>query len=435
MRREKALKGTHLSIETLARLLAGDLDHEELLGQVLPHFLARCPACQSKFQEIQQLQKEFGHWDERVVVFEGSQAPELFHRLAALPFDEQLSLIADDPSFQTWALCQFLLRQSVEARFDNPGAAVNFAELAVNIALNLGDAYDPNWVLDLRARAYAYLGSARRVLGEFRSSETAFRRAEALALRSMTGNSLVWAEILDLKSSLRREQRRVSEAIELLDQAVSVYRENHESHGLAAALVKKAKILEESGDLSGAIDLLQGASRKIDPLRDSRLSIYARHNLIWCLATADRHQEAAQLLPEVREIFRQFAKPLDHIRLSWLEGRISLGLGDVEAAESHFRQVQQEFLRRGMAYDAALVSLDLAVVYAQEGRHEELKQLALEVIPIFEAQDVHREALAAMLMFQNACKEERLTAELARHIASLLERSRQAKGRAQTPAP
>ncbi|HYG62045.1 MAG TPA: hypothetical protein VEL74_05660 [Thermoanaerobaculia bacterium] len=421
------MKDAHLSVETLARLLAGDLDHEELSNQVVPHLLARCPGCQRSYKEIRRLQEEFAHWDERVAVFEGRQAPELFEQLAELPFDEQLSLVADDPSFQTWALCQLLLKQSREARFYNPGMAVNLAELAVNISSNLGNAYDPHWVLDLQARTYAYLGSARRVLGELRSSDTAFRRAESFALRSMTGNSLVWAEILDLKSSLRREQRRGDEALSLLDEAISIYRESGDAHAISAALVKKAKILEESGDLTGAINLLQQAGDEIDPLRDARLFIYARHNLAWCLTTAGRHEEAARLLPKVQDAFQQFAKPVDHIRLRWLEGRILFGLDNFETAEGVFREVQQQFLQRAMGFDAALVSLDLAILLAEQRRRPELKQLALEVIPVFEAQDVHREAMAALLMFQKACNEETLTVELVRQIASTLEQNRQAK--------
>jgi len=189
--------------------------------------------------------------------------------------------------------------------------------------------------------------------------------------------------------------------------------------------------LEESGDLTGAVSLLRQAIAEIDPAEMPQLAIYARHNLITSLAVAGQHQEASQLLPESIEIFSAHAKPLDLLRLGWPEGKVAFGLGEMARAEGHFRHVQQEFLHRGMAYDAALVSLDLALVLAQEGRNDELRHLALEIIPIFEAQDVYREALAAMLMFQNACKEDRLTVELVHHIASLLEQSRQPKGRVQ----
>jgi len=80
-----------------------------------------------------------------------------------------------------------------------------------------------------------------------------------------------------------------------------------------------------------------------------------------------------------------------------------------------------------MGYDAALVSLDLAVLFALEHRTEDLKRLAAEVMQVFESRDVHREAVAALILFQNACEEERLTAELAGQIAAIVQREQRAK--------
>jgi hypothetical protein len=79
---------------------------------------------------------------------------------------------------------------------------------------------------------------------------------------------------------------------------------------------------------------------------------------------------------------------------------------------------------RDVPYDAALVSLDLAILYAQEGQTAELERLAAVAMPAFESCEVHREALAALLLFQQACEEERLTFQLARQLAAFLKRER-----------
>jgi tetratricopeptide (TPR) repeat protein len=415
----------HPSIETLAKLLAGDLSHEELLAEVIPHLLERCPECRQRNEEILRLQKEMGHWDERVAVFEGPQASELFAKLRDLPFDEQLSLVTDDETFQIWGVCQLLLKESLEAALEDAGRAVNFAELGVKVAYTLGDAYDPNWVLDLRARAYAYLGNGQRVLGELRSAETAFREAESLLARSMTGNDLVTAEVIQLKSSLRRAQRRLPESMELVERALAIYRDSSDSQGVGEVLLKKAKILEELGEVEGAIASLREAVEIVDARL--RLGLYARHNLVLCLAQAGRYKEADRFLPEVREAFAESGRPLDFLRLRWTEGKLSLGMGRLREAEESFRQVQKEFLARGMGYDAALVSLDLAILFAQEHRTEDLKRLAAEILQVFESRDVHREAVATLILFQSACEEERLSADLATQLATVLQRERRTK--------
>jgi tetratricopeptide (TPR) repeat protein len=418
----------HLSLEMLAKWLSGGLEHDVVLSRVIPHFLAQCPICRERRQEILDLQKEVRHWNEEVVVFEGQLAPEQWAELAGRPYEEQLKKIEEDETFQAWGLCQFLLKKSREASFDNPAHAVDLANLAVKISGYLGEAYDPHWVLDLRARSFACLGNARRILGELRSAEDAFRKAERCLARSRSGDTGVEAEILDLKSSLRRAQRRSGEALELVDRALSLYRQNNDPQGSAKALIKKAKIFEEAGQLEKAITLLLQIPEGLDPAREPRLFAYARYNLVCTLIVASRYEEAERLLPDVREALRKVAQPLDLVRLHWAEGNIALGLGRPGPAEAAFREVQQEFLNRDMGFDAALVSLDLARLYAQEGCKDELKRLAAELMPIFEARDVQRETLVSLLLFQRACEEERATVELIQQIAEHLRRERLGNG-------
>ena len=134
------------------------------------------------------------------------------------------------------------------------------------------------------------------------------------------------------------------------------------------------------------------------------------------------------MLPEVRLAMQRTAEPLDWLRLRWTEASIAQGLGRTDEAEAAYREVQGKFLELGKGYDAALVSLDLAALLAQQGRTEELKGIAAEILPVFESRDVHREAMAALLLFQQACAEERATLELIQQIAAVLRRDRRSQG-------
>lgn len=418
----------HLSLETLARWLAGSLEHDEVLRLVVPHVLDRCPVCRERRDEIRRLQREVGHWSEEVAVMEGLQAPELWERLAARPYPEQLRAVEADEDLHAWGLCRLILTKSREAVFSDPARAVDLANLALQVVRHLGEAYDPSWILDLRARCFAYLGNARRVLGELRSAEDAFSKANACLSRSGTGNLEVQAEVVSLESSLRRAQRRLPESAELVDMALEIYQQTGNRQGVAKSLLKKAKLREEMDDLPGSIKLLRNAASEIDPQRERRLFNVARYNLLGCLALAERYADAEQLLPEVRDLFLEDAQSIDFLRLQWTEGLIHLGLGRLGPAEAAFREVQREFLARGMGYDAALVSLDLARLYAQEGCVDDLKKLAAELLPVFEARDVHREAIVALLIFQRACEEERTTVEMIREVAGFLRRERRGNG-------
>jgi tetratricopeptide (TPR) repeat protein len=421
------LDEAHLSLETLARWLAGSLEHEEVVRNVAPHLLARCPRCRERHEELKALQARVGHWSEEVAVFEGREAPELWERIAGRPYPEQRRAVEEEDEFQTWAFCRLLLDKSLEDVFTDPPAAVDRANLAAVAAGHLGEAYHPDWVADLRALAHARLGNARRVLGEMRSADDAFGHARGWLARG-TGSPEVEAEVLDLESSLRRNQRRLAEALDLGERALGFYEEAGDARGALIGRIKLAKVLDESGELDRAADLLEDAAARAKEAGELRLHAYARNNLLVCLVHAGRFEEAERRLPEIRELFRESAQLLDLVRLRWTEGQIAHGLGRPGPAEAAFREVQREFLERGMGYDAALVSLDLALLYAQEGCAAELKRLARELMPVFEARDVHREALVTLVLFQNACEEERLTVELARQLADFLRRERRGNG-------
>jgi hypothetical protein len=86
--------------------------------------------------------------------------------------------------------------------------------------------------------------------------------------------------------------------------------------------------------------------------------------------------------------------------------------------------VREAFVTEGIGYDAALVSLELAILLAEEGRAAELRDLADEMLPIFQTQDVHREALAALTLFRQAAAREEASPDLVRRINHFLARAR-----------
>lgn len=422
------MKDQHLSTVTLARLLWVKVEVEEMQQMIVPHILAICPVCRENFEELQRLKREVGHWDDLMVVMESADLPDLWKRLQLLPYDQQLRQVEEDGELQTWTLCRLLLRKSLEATAHRPDLALQLATLAVKISIHLGDAYDRDWVTDLCALACSYLGNARRVIGELRSADDAFRDAHSYLRRSGTGNTRVEAEILFLEASLRRDQRQFDEALALLDHTITIHTTGapafRDAHLAGVCLIEKAYTLQQMSEAGASIPLLDEAARLIDLKRAPRLELCLKANLLRALLATESHEDSTVLLAEVWELARRLGNDIDLLRVRWLDGKVAAGLLQRGPAEQAFREVQQAFLEREMGYDAALVSLDLAVLYAREGCIAELKQLALDILPVFTYREVQREAMAALLLFQNACQEERLTVGLAIELAAVLHRER-----------
>ena len=386
---------SHLSIEVWARLMSGRIEHEELLAEIVPHLVASCGICREIHAELERLKAEVGHWDEVVALTEGREAETLWREVAGRPFEEVAGDLGHREHLHTWGLCQLLIAKSRRAVFEDPPTAVDLAALARKIAGHLGEVYDPAWVADLRARAAAALGNARRVLGETRAASQAFVEAHEQLARG-TGDPLVEAGVLDLEASLRRGKRRFPEALALVERALAAYRLAERPDLEARSLVNKAKIAAESGALETAIAVLDEAAPLAERHADVYLSFVMKHNLLYYLSELGRFDEAQALLPEVRTLSLEVGSEVDRIRLRWFEGRLALGRRELGPAEAAFREAQEGFLDRRLGYDAALVVLDLAMLYAREGATEELKRLAAEVVPVFESREVQRESFAAL---------------------------------------
>jgi hypothetical protein len=77
--------------------------------------------------------------------------------------------------------------------------------------------------------------------------------------------------------------------------------------------------------------------------------------------------------------------------------------------------------------------MDLAVFYLRRERTGDVRRLAEEMLPILAAQDVHREALAALVLFQEAARRDELTIARVREITAGLRETRGHRARASGP--
>jgi len=363
-----------------------------------------------------------------------AEACELWADLEPLRFEDQYYLVRTHRRFLTWGFCELLCEESLRLTTVDAARAVERAEIAVLVSDLLRDdePVTDRRLYQLRGYAWAHDGNARRVLGDLRSAEESFAIAEAWweAGEAALGDCLGYEPVvLDLKASLRIAQRRFPEAFALLDRIYAIHEqgdrpEHRDSHLAGRALVTKALALAEMNEPEKSIELLEQAEGMVKMERDPRLVLCLRHNLLWDLTTVERHEEAASRLPGVVALCRELGNPLDLIRLRWAEGKIAAGLGRSDEAMQILGELRQDFIDRDMAYDAALVTLELTELYARNGCAAEVKELSLQMASIFHSQDVPREALAALLFFQNAAQRERVTAELAREIATFLQQLR-----------
>ena len=364
-------------------------------------------------------------YERRLALFEQerAEAPARLAELFEQPSGRRELLLRNQKRFHTWGVLQLLIESCREESYTDAPQSEERAGLALHVAAELDQAlYGAERIEDLRGRAWAYIANARRVRSDLAGAEIAFGQAFH-HLGQGTRESLDRAVVLDLKASLLRDERRFEDAIRLLRRAYQIFRQCDETHRAGRVLVNLSTVCHYAGKPEAAIPLLKEALDLVDFAEEPRLRLIIAHNLLDDLAEAGRFMEAREIFVHAGPLYDLFPDASTRNRRKWVQGKIAHGLGQPAQAEVLWTSSRDGFIAEGIAYDAALVSLDLAALYAEQGATEGLKRLAQEMLVIFQSRKIHREALAALSYLQQALEAERATVELIRRIAVFLKRA------------
>jgi transcriptional regulator with XRE-family HTH domain len=351
-----------------------------------------------------------------------SWAEERWAALEPLDGEDQAQAVqvlqGDDRS---WALALRLCKASQDAAPHSAEEALRLARLSVRLA---EAALGPEaWRLRLLGACEPFLANALRVGGSLGAAEESSARADEHWRQGEGGDPLGLLDgtrRLDLKASLLKVLGRFDEALALLDQAFKAVRTDHERGRL---LLKRAFVLELAGDYEAALAALGKAEPLIDPQIETRLPCVLLFNRGVNYCHLDRYRDAEKLLPRIEALAANLSTKLDGTRTLWLQGRTWAGLGRREEAIAALAGVRQVFLDQKIAYDYALVSLELATLHLEQGRTRLVQEMAEEMAWIFKGEKVHKEALAALRLFQEAARMEKARAEWTRRMVKYLYRA------------
>lgn len=295
------------------------------------------------------------------------------------------------------ALIKWLANRSHKARYSSPDEMLHWglmARLAAD-ACSTAVAGSSYRLSDLRARAWGQFGNSLRVCGRISESEEALAAAQRY-IESGSGDPMLRARLNEQISSLYIFQKRFADALELDAGAVQIYRDLGDWHRFARASVQEAIVLTYSGESTRAATLLERAIPLIKPGADLYLAAAARHNLVHCYIDANRPALAKVAYFEARSFYERPGNDLILLRATWQEGQLLRSLGHLEAAERALLRAQEGFIERGLAFETAVVTHDLAGVLLQMGDTFKLEQVTRAASVRIQGMHPSAEALASL---------------------------------------
>lgn len=419
----------HVTPELLAAVSRGELKPHVVLELGWAHLLRMCPVCLAGLRAWQTAERS------RPVVppilerrapqrtEEERQAERDLRDLLALSQKQRLSKIhGSSRRFRGLPLAHSLLNEAKEHMLEHPQEVHDLAEAAEQVLLRSPDV--PGY-FDALARATAYRANALRAGGKVREADDRMTTARSLIRHQDVTAMLVYAEVDGIEGVLRKDQRRFKEAEDLLSRSAALFGLAGERREAARPLIVLGLLYFDRQETAKAIETTEAALASLHPEREPRLYLCGRFNLALFLVESGRYEAAAALLVADERLYQDFADRWTVLRKMWLAGKIAFAAGRLAEAAEAFLEVRSGFIEQGIGYDVAMVSLDLSLVYLRQNRVADVKALAEEMRVVFAAEDVHREAVAALVLFQEAARREVLTAELIEEMAVFLRRARE----------
>jgi transcriptional regulator with XRE-family HTH domain len=350
------------------------------------------------------------------------EAEEMWERLKPLSLAKRRDLVTAFPRYRTCALVARVCEASTRAAAHRPAEALELAEFAGFIAERVRGGERRR----LRASGYAhgFIANAQRVATDFDAADATFLQAWLLwhAGTATDHDPLQEWRLLSLEASLLRAHQHFSAALDLLDRARAACGDC--ALAIGRILMQKSNVLEQSGDFAGALAALEEAAPAIEASGDRQLLFFLYINRATDLCLLERYSEAVALLPAVRELGLEGRNEIMLYRVLWLEARIAAGQGRSAEAVAALELVRRDFTVIELPYEAALSSLDLAVLWLEQGRPAQVRELAVGMVWIFSAKGIDREALAALALFCEAARQETATVELGRRVIADIEKVR-----------
>ncbi len=173
-----------------------------------------------------------------------AELARLMARLEERPYEGSLEIF-DDLRAKThgWAWLEAVLAISFELRYRDPQqmrflawAAVDAAKYFSTPEVNRGR-YTPAQLADLCIRALTELANAERLIHQYKDAENALCEAAELAEHG-SDDPLLVGRIVDVHASLRMDERKLGDALDLLDHLHRHYSACGETHLAGRALIK-----------------------------------------------------------------------------------------------------------------------------------------------------------------------------------------------------
>ncbi|MEM9556159.1 MAG: hypothetical protein AAGC60_18015 [Acidobacteriota bacterium] len=284
---------------------------------------------------------------------------------------------------------------------------------------------------DLLVHSLAVLASALRASGLLLEAEGVYANAFALVEHAEI-DEREKADLERRHAVLLLERGRDEDALAAAQYAVDIYTRlsaqtalGEGEYCLGAALLQRGVVHMVAERFDQAIEDFGLALFSLDPQRNERQRYAAVHNLAHVLTQSDDPVLLREGVRRLRQARQMPACQNDSIachKLAWTEAVLLARLGVPETAERLLLGARDGLQRLGAYGELTQVTLELAILYRDQGRLHDLTHLVDEIVPLCRSLGADAELLAVLTTWRQAVHESavdwRLLEESVRELSA-----------------
>lgn len=255
--------------------------------------------------------------------------------------------------------------------FEEPQKAVERSFVALELAKRVADNHG-------LVRATALHGSAYRMQGKQRETETIFSEAEALAVEAKC--PCCHGEVLRRRAVHLQHRRQFSESLLLLETALDKFSLDTacDPYAIGKAEVNRGVSLKYLNRAEEAMDSQYRALRLLDHRSPERFHLAALTNIAFILVDSDMAsiQRAEYFIQQFRGKLKGVKNfTVVRVKLRWIHGLVCARLGERKRALQMLRKVKKSLIKLRQDNDAIAISADISALYCDTSKYHLISEV------------------------------------------------------------
>lgn len=326
-----------------------------------------------------------------------------------------------DAKFRTAGAIAVLYESAKELQEKQPKFALLIADTAVAIASRLAAAGNLRSMLHL-GRAYLERGRTLFLMGRYKDAEASLNQAERAYDRDDNATGWDLATVWLIRANIFVESERFFPARLLATAAARQFHIFGDTTLYLNAQLLLASVLFMEGDYRASAE---GAEEIVQRCRarggDAVLLARALQNCGESYLLLREFDRAVRHFLEAYAIWEELGLETERIRTNWSLATVDTETGQLETGIRLLDETYRSFEALGVVNDAALARLQLGEALLRVGRPEAVPELLRNVVVSFASDGMMRNARMALAYLQEAIDQNRISADLIRHVRTYIE--------------